>query len=255
MPHSGHGAYRAGLDGALHALDRAGETCLRGRATGAIEPTRWLLGMRGSGLAARCLGGLWLNIRAGLAALASLAMATLPFTGLWLFAWWAGWENSFNKGYEQSWVGPGLGLTGVALGLPVMAYLPMALAHQAFERRWQALFEFRRVRCLVAHAGWRYCFLAAAMVVLAVPLSAARGLPVFIEQIVPGFAGMSAEEVQRVAGTIAVMKAAYVFATLVVLRRWAARLYARAAPRPSRPTETEPGQAARWKRWSNGRKG
>jgi len=189
----------------------------------------WVLGPRGSGFLTRLFGGLWSNVTTGIGGFVSLALATLPFTGLWLVSWWAGWENSFNKGYEQSWVGPAVGLTGVAIGLWVMAYLPMALAHQAAEGRWLALFEIRRVRSLVAYSGWRYLFLAVATTVLALPLFAARGLPAFIEGIVPGFAELPADEVQNIIGMIALAKAGYVFATLVFLRGWAARIYARAA--------------------------
>ncbi len=67
---------------------------------------------------ARWTGALWQNIRHGTASLVAIAGLTLPFTVLWLFSWWGGWENSFQKGYEQSWVGPTIGLTGVVLALP-----------------------------------------------------------------------------------------------------------------------------------------
>ena len=105
----------------------------------------------------------------------------------------------------------------------------MALAHQAVEGRWLALFEIRRVRTLVTYSGWRYVFLAAATAILALPLFAARGLPAFIENIVPGFAELPADEVQNIVSMIALAKAGYVFVTLVFLRGWAARIYARAA--------------------------
>lgn len=189
----------------------------------------WLLGPRDSGLVNRLFGGLWLNTKTGLASAVGLLLGTLPFTGLWLVSWWAGWENSFNKGYEQSWVGPVIGLAGVAAALWILMHLPMALAHQAVEGRWLALFEVRRIRRLVRFSGWRYVLLVAATVVAALPISAARGLPVFIEQIVPGFQDMSASDVEAVAGRIALAKAAYVFVSLVVLRRWAAAIYARSA--------------------------
>lgn len=191
----------------------------------------WVLGPRGSAFWTRWLGGLWSNLTTGTGGFVSLALATLPFTGLWLLSWWAGWENSFNKSYEQSWAGPALGLAGVAIGLWVMAHLPMALAHQAMEGRWLALFEIRRVRRLVANAGWRYVVLAAAMVVLAMPLFAGRGLPAFIEGIIPGFAELPDTEIEDIMGRLALAKAGYVFLTLVLLRGWAARIYAHAATR------------------------
>lgn len=191
----------------------------------------WVLGPRGSGFWTRWFGGFRSNMTIGAGGFVSLALATLPFTGLWLLSWWAGWENSFNKSYEQTWVGRSLGLAGVATGLWVMAHLPMALAHQAMAGRSLALFEIRRVRELIAYAGWRYVVLAAATVVLALPLFAGRGLPTFIEAIIPGFAELSADEIQTIMGRLALAKAGYVFLTLVLLRGWAARIYAHAVMR------------------------
>jgi hypothetical protein len=197
----------------------------------ATDKTGWVLGPRDAGFLKRLFGGAWLNLRTGFGSFVALALATLPFTGLWLGSWWAGWENSFNKGYEQFWVGPTLGLTGVAVGLWVMAHLPMALAHQAVEGRPFALFEIRRVRRLVAAAGWRYVFLAGLIVFAGLPLFAARGLPAFVEGIIPGFSELPAEQIQSFAGLIALVKAGYIFVSLVILRGWTAGLYAHAAER------------------------
>lgn len=158
----------------------------------------------------------------------SLAIATLPFSLLWLFSWWAGWENSFNKGYEQSWVGPSLGLLGVFVALNVLIYVPMGLAHQAMEHRWQSFFHIRRVVSLIDCAGWRYVALAGLTAVAGLPLFAAQGLPVFIENIRPGFEHFTAEQVKEVAGQFKLLAAIYVVVALVILRWLAARLYARA---------------------------
>ena len=163
----------------------------------------------------------------GAQALFSLSLATLPFSLLWLFSWWAGWENSFNKGYEQSWVGPTLGLFGVFVALNVLAYLPMGLAHQATEKRWQSFFQVRRVVSLITQVGARYVALAVVTVIAALPLFAAQGLPVFIEQLVPGFDTYSPEQVEEVAGRFKILTAAYIVLALFMLRWFAARLYAR----------------------------
>ncbi len=195
------------------------------------QPTGWILGARGNGIRNRLVGGLWNNLRTGFGGLVSLALATLPFTGLWLLAWWAGWENSFNKGYEQAWVGPVVGLTGVAVGVLVMIYLPMGLAHQAVERRWRALFETRRVRRLIDGAGWGYVLLAAFSVIAALPLFGLRGLPVFVEGLIPGFADLPKEKVNGIKSLVVLFSGAYVFVSLTILRAWAARLYASAALR------------------------
>ena len=91
----------------------------------------WILGERGSGWLGRLIGGLAANIRVGLSGALSLGLVSLLFTLPWLLAWWAGWDNSFNKGYEQAWAGPALFFTGIGAYLFVMLHLPMALAHQA----------------------------------------------------------------------------------------------------------------------------
>jgi len=84
----------------------------------------WVMGPRGAGLVVRLLGGLGANVSAGVRMLAGLAIWTLPFTILWLGAWWAGWENSLNKGYEQAQIGPAVFLAGTILALPLLTLLP-----------------------------------------------------------------------------------------------------------------------------------
>lgn len=189
---------------------------------------RWLLGPAGSGPISRVLGGLARNIRTGLNAALCILAATLPFTGFWLSAWWAGWENSFNKGYEQAFVGPLLGLGGIGVFVLVMVYLPMALAHQAVEQRAFAFFELKRVRSAVAYSGWRYVLLAAVTVIFALPIFASRGLPNFAEGFYPRLAEMTPEQVAALRFQIRLATAGYVFVSLVILRRWSARIYSTA---------------------------
>lgn len=191
-----------------------------------VSRTNWLFGPNGSGWARRGFGGLWSNIVTGIGGFTALALATLPFTGLWLLSWWAGWENSFNKGYEQSWVGASLGLTGVAVSLIVMPHLPMALAHLAAERRWPALFEAGRIRRLVSLAGWRYVLFSILLILAALPVFAFRALPVFVEQIIPGLDTFTDDEISDLAGMLTLLKAAYVFLATVLFRGWSARIYA-----------------------------
>lgn len=177
------------------------------------------------------LGGLGANIREGIMAAFSLALATAPFTVIWLLSWWAGWENSFSKGYEQAFVGPLLGLGGVVVFCVLMIWLPLALAHQAVENRALALFEWRMVRSAVRHTGWGYLMLATATVIFALPLFAGRGLVTFASGIVPGFDDMTVEQAADLAATINLVLAAYAFTALVILRGWSARIYAHAVAR------------------------
>ncbi len=179
----------------------------------------------------RLLAGLAANIREGLMAAISLALATAPFTVIWLLSWWAGWENSFSKGYEQAFAGPLLGLVGVAVFCALMIWLPMALAHQAVENRSLALFEWRKVRSAVRHSGWAYVLLALATVTFALPLFAGRGLVTFASGIVPGFDDMSAEQAASLASAIDLGLAAYLFVALLILRSWSARVYAASVAR------------------------
>ena len=191
----------------------------------------WLLGPRGHGWFVRLIGGLAANIRVGLVSATGLFLLTIPFTALWLGSWWAGWENSFNKGYEQSAVGPIVWFLGAAIALPVLAHLPLALAHASAERRLGAFFEWRRIRSVVRAAGWRVVWLALLSVFFSLPFFGLRALPVFVEQIVPGFADMTLDQQLQVAGAFDLAGAALAFVLVGFLRQRAASIYCLAAPR------------------------
>jgi hypothetical protein len=184
----------------------------------------WVLGPRGAGRIAGAFGGLAANIRDGLRTLIGLALLTLPFTTLWLGAWWAGWENSFNKGYEQAAIGPLVWFGATAYALLILPHLPFALAHAARAQSLSAFTHWRSIRQMRAAAGWRAPWLALVSVTLSLPLLGAQALPVFIESIFPGFARMPPENQQSIAGTIALLTAAYSFASLYTLRHMAARI-------------------------------
>ena len=179
----------------------------------------------------RWLGSFSQNLKLGVRALITLALGTLPFTLLWLFSWWGGWENSFNKGYEQAWVGPITALIGIAISLPLLTRLPMALAHQAALGSMSGYFAWREVSSLIRAAGWRYILLAFLIVLAALPLFLAKAAPVFVEQWSPGFTGRNAEEIKSFAQSYQVFTSVYLVAVLVWLRRSAARLHAFAAIR------------------------
>lgn len=202
----------------------------RAGGIGTMRPG-WLLGAQGSSRLGRLLGGFAANVREGVLAVISLFLATMPFSVIWLLSWWAGWENSFSKGYEQAFVGPALGMTGVILFCVIMIWLPMAQVHQAVENRALALFEWRKVRSVVRHTGWGYLALAFTTVFFALPIFAGRGLVVFASGIIPGFDTISVEDAASLAGLIALVKAGYVFIALVILRGWAARIYSNAVHR------------------------
>ncbi|MEM8596797.1 MAG: hypothetical protein AAGF76_10050 [Pseudomonadota bacterium] len=206
----------------------AGEPGCRAPLPGWLTPVS-ADGARFTGPPGRRLGGLWLNLANGIAATITVFAGTLPFTLLWLVSWWAGWENSFNKGYEQSWVGPVVGMLGVALALPLLARLPMALAHQAVKGRLSAFFARRPVGELIEAAGWRYVWLALLSAIAALPLFVFQALPTFVEEWRPGLADSSPEEIKTFIARYRLLATTYLVLVLIALRRMAARLHARAS--------------------------
>ncbi|MEM8686276.1 MAG: hypothetical protein AAGF81_03040 [Pseudomonadota bacterium] len=172
--------------------------------------------------------GLMETLLAGTRATAALAIATLPFGALLLLAWWAGWENSFNKGYEQAWVGPLLALAGVLVAVFVLTHLPMALAHHAAVRRIGAIWDVQLIRRLISRVRWRYLLFTLFMVVASAPVYLAQAVPTFIESVFPHLATAGPEEIKRFAGRWHLSFTVYLVLVLLILRRWSARLYARA---------------------------
>jgi hypothetical protein len=221
---------------ALGWLTRRQGHLVRDRFGAAEETPGWLLGPREvegrpTGRLARALGGLAANIRAGLMALTALLAWTLPFTLLWLGAWWAGWENSFNKGYEQALVGPAVALFGSLLAALILPALPLMLAHLAAEDRLSAAFELRRLRGLVAQAGWRIPALSILTTLGALPFFAARGLITTAGDWAPWTQDLTPDEAAALNGQIALALGAVAFLATWTLRSLAARTYAFAAPR------------------------
>jgi hypothetical protein len=221
---------------ALGWLTRRSGHLSRDRFGAAEEAPGWLLGPREwqgrpSGRMTRALGGLGANIRAGLMALTALLVWTLPFTALWLGAWWAGWENSFNKGYEQAFVGPSVYFLGVFAAALVLPVLPLVFAHLAAEDRLSAAFELRRLRSVVAQAGWRVPALAVLAALMALPFAGARGLITTATDWAPQLETMTPDQLAEVQGWITLALAALAFISVWLTRSLAARVYTLAAAR------------------------
>lgn len=111
------------------------------------------------------------NLKIGLQGIFNLWVFTWPGCVIMALAWWAGWNNSFNKGYEQSEVGPALGVLGMALFVAAMFYVPMAQARQASTGRWKSFYQlnliWRLIRCRpIANLVLAGCYAAAAGLVL-----------------------------------------------------------------------------------------
>jgi hypothetical protein len=221
---------------ALGWLSRRSGHLARDRFGGAAEMPGWLLGPREvagrpSGRIARALGGLGANIRAGLMALVALLAWTLPFSFLWLMAWWAGWENSFNKGYEQAFVGPSIYLIGMVLAALLLPVLPLVFAHLSTEDRLSAAFELRRLRSLVSMASWRVPALAILIALIAFGFAAARGLIATATDWAPWIEDLSPEALSALQGRVDLGLAALAFGSAWLVRSLAIRIYCRAAPR------------------------
>lgn len=221
---------------ALGWLTRRSGQLSRTRFGAAEEAPGWLFGPReangrSTGRIARVLGGLGANIRSGILALTALLAWTLPFTLLWLGAWWAGWENSFNKGYEQAFVGPSVFGLGAILAALVLPALPLMLCHLAAEVRLSAAFDARRLRSLIAHAGWRVPALSLVAALFALPFAAARGLVTTATDWAPWIADLPPEDLAALQGRITLGLAALAFLTAWAHRALATRVYGHAAAR------------------------
>lgn len=227
---------------ALGWISRRTRGTILARWGGPSEAPGWVLGPAGHGWLIRALGGLAANIRAGVSAATGLAVLTLPFSFLWLGAWWAGWENSFNKGYEQAAVGPLVWLAGTLLSLPILNHLPIAMAHAASEARLSAFFEWRRIRSVAVASGWRLVWLSMLGVLLAIPVLILRAIPIFIEDLVPGFSDMATDRQREIGDMLRLIGAAVAFLYVLILREQAALAYARAAPVAARG-----GDGAAWR--------
>lgn len=220
---------------ALGWLTRRSGHVARSRFGAAEEAPGWLLGPRETGgrpssRTARYLGGLAANIRSGLMALVALLAWTLPFSLLWLGAWWAGWENSFNKGYEQAFVGPSVFLLGALVAALILPVLPLMLSHLAAEDRLSAAFELRRLRSLIAQSGWRVPALALLVAGFALPFAGARGLITTATDWAPWIEDLTPDELAALKGRITLALALLAFATAWIIRALATRIYATAAP-------------------------
>lgn len=173
------------------------------------------------------LAGLARNARQGAAVTLNTWVLTLPGCGLWLFAWYDGWNNSFTKGYEQAFVGPGVGLLGVALFILAMLYVPMAQARQASTGRWRSFYDFGLVAGLVRQRWWACVRLAALYSVLSIPVMALKTAPIGFDRS-DTYAGLSDAEVLEALQNYFFLAALFVFSAFVWVRLAAARIYAAA---------------------------
>jgi hypothetical protein len=167
------------------------------------------------------------NVKIGLQGIFNTWVLTMPACILWLFSWYDGWNNSFNKGYEQAIVGPAVGWLGIMLFIAAMMYVPLAQARQAVTGDWRSFYNFSFVWGLVRR-HWLACLVLAGFTSLFF-------LPLMIMKTAPQFFGtdaklanMSDKQVIQFLNGYFLACAFLVFPLFIALRVLAARIYARA---------------------------
>lgn len=191
--------------------------------------------MRSMKLIARALfGSLWLNATLGLRTLLPIAIVLAPAGLLFLFSWWAGWDNSFNKGYEQAWIGPTIAFAGIAYFIVVMTFLPLAEARHAVNRSWRAFFDVGFLRRTAREARGGLIGIAVAFAAAGLIVAVLKTLPLSI-----GNNAVSADQALQSAKAYPLLVAALLFPLYVGLRLIAARVYASATSRLAQKAGTE----------------
>ena len=175
------------------------------------------------------LGSIAANVTLGVQAIFNTWLFTLPGCVLWLFAWYAGWNNSFHKGYEQAPIGPLTGILGVILFIAAMFYVPMAQSRQAVTGSWRSFYDFRLVSRLVRRR-WRACIgIAAWYAALSLPVTILKTAPGFFSQALGAeFDQLSDSELYIFLTKYFLWSAALFFPLYLWLRVVAARVYASA---------------------------
>lgn len=182
----------------------------------------------GRGWRHRWTGALSANLATGLKALVGVLLLAAPFSLIWLVGWFAGWENSFNKGYELSGVWPLTSLLAVVLSLPVLVLVPMAIAHQAATGTIVAALQFRTIARFIRAAGWAYLGLTLMLAVGCMATLLVRALPVFAEQVSPLIARGAPGAYETFASGFRFWTTLVLVAGLLILRHVMARVYATA---------------------------
>ena len=200
------------------------------------EHAHWPNWIRGE----RWFSSLRKNFSVGLRAVFNSFVLTLVPGLIWFLTWEAGWDNSFNFGYEQSFVNPSRYLLGMFLFIAVMFYLPMAQARQAVTGDWRAFYDFRVVRRLVKRR-WLACLvLAAAYALISLPVTYLKVIPYFIGKDDEAFLDLPAVEVLRQFHGYLFFASLFVFPAFVFLHVLAARFYAGAVRDALQDDEVEP---------------
>ena len=168
------------------------------------------------------------NFWTGLQAIFNTWVFTVPAGVLWWFAWYDGWNNSFNKGYEQAFVGPAVSFVGIFAFIAAMYYVPMAQARQAVTGEWKSFYQFRLIWDVIRHRWLASLGLAALYVALGIPVLILKTFPESWPQGHPEIESLSAREVVKMLNHYFFWCGIYIFPAFALLRVLAARIYASA---------------------------
>ncbi len=170
--------------------------------------------------------GVWQTMRMGGLGLIGPFLLTSPAGVLWIFSWWAGWNNSFNKGYEQAWVGPVSGLLGVGFWIAAMMALPLAQARFAATGRLASVFELRVISRLWRQRPWASAAVSMAFVAASGLFVVSRFSPLVLQAVIPNFNSLPENNFGVIARLFYFVVALIYFAAFVALHLLSARLYA-----------------------------
>jgi Protein of unknown function (DUF4013) len=170
---------------------------------------------------------LWLNFWVGLKALFCTYSLTCWGCLLMTWAWEYGGLNSFNKGYEQAWVGQTFSLLGVLLFVAALFYVPMAQVHQAVTGDMRAFFDFRFLWQLIRARLTAYVIYAGLFIGIALVFEMLKTAPLFMP-----WCDLSGDPTPAELRTCLACLAAYylvcgflLFLTLLLTRRVAVSIY------------------------------
>jgi hypothetical protein len=167
-----------------------------------------------------------INLIVGIQALFNTCILTLPGSSLMCFAWYAGWLNSFNKGYEHAIVGPSLWLSGAFLFVAAMFYLPMAQMRQASTGNWRSFYQFKLIWKLARNSWGSTMGLALLYTALSLPFMVLKILPSFFPQISPALADVTPQEAFHISQRYFFWCGMAFFPVYAALRFAAAKTYA-----------------------------
>ncbi len=168
---------------------------------------------------------LWLNFKIGLQGLFGTYLLTGLGCLIMLFSWEFGWLNSFNKGYEQAFIGPLTGLLGIFIFIAAMFYVPMAQVHQAVTGEFRAFFDVRFVWRLIQARLSLYVILAALITLLSLPLEILKTAPVSFDDHFDSWTNASDAEVYVMLRNYFLVSSFVLFLFLLAWRWLAARIY------------------------------